>query len=178
MEWKWCSQAGPSQAVDSSRRHRIGSSPNTRRGSLDLSLAQDSVLPPSPRDSDKRTQWCFVPVCGESDPGRAADRRARDWLLFTELLNEHIDKYARRGGFMPLNVACKEGVNLLNLAIKFVKASLKPKLPINKQIIIRQPENGRFFPSSIFSKVDFMHLSPWKPSGEIFPGSAPTSACF
>lgn len=61
---------------------------------------------------------------------------------------------------MPLNVACKEEVNLLNLAIKFVKASLKPKLPINKQIIIRQPENGRFFPSSIFSKVDFMHLSP------------------
>lgn len=61
---------------------------------------------------------------------------------------------------MPLNVACKERVNLLNLAIKFVKAFLKPKLPINKQIIIRQPENGRFIPFNIFSKVDFMHLSP------------------
>lgn len=63
-------------------------------------------------------------------------------------------------GFMPLNMACKEGVNLLNLAIKFVKASLKPKLPINKQIIIRQLVNGKFIPFNIFSKVDFVHLSP------------------
>ena len=63
-------------------------------------------------------------------------------------------------GFMPLNMACEERVNLLNLAIKFVKASLKPKLTINKQIIIRQLVNGEFIPFNIFSKVDFVHLSP------------------
>lgn len=55
---------------------------------------------------------------------------------------------------------CKEGGNLQNLAITFVKVSLKPKLPINKQIIIRQSVNGKFILFNIFSEVDFVHLSP------------------
>lgn len=55
---------------------------------------------------------------------------------------------------------CKEGSNLQNLAIAFVKVSLKPKLPINKQIIIRQSVNGKFILFTIFSEVDFVHLSP------------------
>lgn len=94
-------------------------------------------------------------VTSESGTGK----RVRFWFLFTEILNEHIGTHAK-SRIYALNMACKEGVNLLNLAIKFVKASLKPKLPINKQIIIRQPVNGKFIPFNIFSKVDFVHLSP------------------
>lgn len=62
--------------------------------------------------------------------------------------------------FIAVNMACKEGGNLQNLAITFVKVSLKPKLPINKQIIIRQSVNGKFILFNIFSEVDFVHLSP------------------
>jgi len=62
--------------------------------------------------------------------------------------------------FIAVNMDCKEGSNLQNLAIAFVKVSLKPKLPINKQIIIRQSVNGKFILFTIFSEVDFVHLSP------------------
>ena len=70
-------------------------------------------------------------------------------------------------GFMPLNMACEERVNLLNLAIKFVKASLKPKLPINKQIIISQPVNGEFIPHLF--KSGFCALISMKTQQEDFP---------
>lgn len=96
---------------------------------------------------------------GKVTLGSAADRRVTDWFLFTEIPNEPIDTHAK-SRIYAYKMACKEGVNLLNLAIKFVRASLKPKLPINKQIIIRQPVNGKFIPFNIFSKVDFVHLSP------------------
>lgn len=68
--------------------------------------------------------------------------------------------YTMKEEFIAVNTAHKEGGNLQNLAITFVKVSLKPKLPINKQIIIRQSVNGKFILFNIFSEVDFVHLSP------------------
>lgn len=68
--------------------------------------------------------------------------------------------YTMKEEFIAVNTARKEGGNLQNLAITFVKVSLKPKLPINKQIIIRQSVNGKFILFNIFSEVDFVHLSP------------------
>lgn len=62
--------------------------------------------------------------------------------------------------FIAVNTASKEGGNLQNLAITFVKVSLRPKFPINKQIIIRQSVNGKFILFNILSEVDFVHLSP------------------